>query len=631
MLQALFNILVVVFLYTVSRLFFYFTNLHIFTGISFSHMMEILGGGLRFDLSAVLYLSIVYLVLALLPLPDKWRTNKIYAHVQKYFFIIPNAIGLLVNTADMVYFRFSDRRTTCTFFSEFANDSNLLGIFVHSVFEYWYVTIFAIILLVALFLLYKPYKPLSLQLKPAVYYTVNSVIFVVAGYLTVIGIRGSPGAYTMPINMSNATAYVERPAEASLVLNTPFCLIRTINRENYENPHFFPDDKLDGIMSPVHSMPCEPLIKGKPNIVIFLLESFAAEHVGFYNPASKPFTPFLDSLLSQSITFTHAYAGGRKSVDALPAVFSSIPKMYESFESSSYSTNTISSIADVLGKRGYHTSFFHGAPNGSMGFEAFVRSAKFQHYYGMTEYLADPASDKDAYDGNWGIWDGDFLPFFERSLNNLQQPFLTSVFTLSSHHPFSLPEKYKGKLPEGNVPICRCIAYTDIALRKFFSAASSKHWFKNTIFVLVADHSSQPFLPDYTTDEGLFRIPIAFYIPALAKNSDSTTIEYPSVDTTTVASQVDIFPSLMALLGYSEPFFSFGQDIISAQKQHNYAVTFHYPYFQIISLNGYIQFDGKKVVAVKGNIPAAEQQDMVRYIKAYIQQYVSRLLNNTLH
>ncbi|MCQ2338217.1 MAG: LTA synthase family protein [Paludibacteraceae bacterium] len=631
MLQALFNIFVIMALYTVSRLFFYFTNLQIFTDISFMHMMEILGGGIRFDLTAVLYLSSLYLVLALLPFPVKWRTNRIYACVQKYSFFVPNALGLLVNSADMVYFRFSDRRTTCSFFSEFANESNLFGIFITSVIDYWYVTLFAIAIVVALFLLYRPYKSVFPNLRAVVYYPLTVVLFALSIYFTVIGIRGGFGAFTRPINMSNAMAYVDRPAETSLVLNTPFCLIRTIDNESYENPHFFADDELDNIMSPVHDTPCAPMFEGKPNVVIFILESFAAEHVGFCNPLSKPFTPFLDSLMSQSIAFTHAYSGGRKSVDAPPAVFSSIPKMYESFVFSSYSTNTLTSVADVLNKRGYHTSFFHGAPNGSMGFEAFVHNAQFRHYYGMTEYLGDPVSDQDAYDGHWGIWDDDFLGFFERSINKLPQPFLTSVFTLTSHNPFNVPERYKGKFPEGNTPLCHCIAYTDMSLRNFFNAASKEPWFRNTIFVFVADHINEPCLPEYSTDEGLFRIPLAFYIPALAENADSTVIEYPRRDTTTVASQLDIFPSIISILGYDEPFFAFGQDIITKPKQHNYAVTFQYPYFQVISLNGYIQFDGKNVVSVNGNIPAAEQEDMTRYLKAYIQQYVVHLLDNTLH
>ncbi|MCQ2344733.1 MAG: LTA synthase family protein [Paludibacteraceae bacterium] len=613
-----------------SRLFFYFINLGIFTDVSFSHLIEMLGGGLRFDLTAVLYLSSVYLVLTLLPLPVKWRSNKVYSRVQKFFYIFPNAIGLLANSADMAYFRFSDHRTTCTFFSEFANETNLFSIFITSVFQFWYITLFAILLIIGLFILYKPYKPCLRNIKSPLYYTLASLSFIVCGFLTVVGIRGGLND-SRPITMDAAMKYVDRPAESSLVLNTPFCIIRTISYESLENPHYFADDQLDDIMSPIHSATCAPLLPGTPNVVIIILEGFAAEYVGFCNPASHIFTPFLDSIFAESIAFSHTYATGRVSVDATPAVLSSIPKMYDSFVLSSYSTNTLSSIADILNKRGYNTSFFHGAPNGSMGFDSFMHNAKFQHYFGMNEYLADPASDKKAYDGSWGIWDEDFLAYFERSIAKLPEPFLTSVFTVTSHHPFNVPDKYKGKLPEGKVPLCRCIAYTDIALRKFFAAASQEPWFINTIFILVADHTNQPSLPEYSTDEGLFRIPLAFYIPALAKNSDSTTIEYPCVDTTTVASQVDIFPSLMALLGYSEPFFAFGQDIISAKKQHNYAVTFHYPYFQIISLNGYIQFDGKKVVAVKGNIPAAEQQEMVRYLKAYIQQYIVHVLNNTLY
>ncbi|MBQ0007495.1 MAG: sulfatase-like hydrolase/transferase [bacterium] len=647
MLQALFNIFVILALYTISRLFFYFTNLEMFTDITFAHLMEILGGGMRFDLTAVLYCSSLYLAMSLLPFPVKWRTNKIYACVQKYAFFVPNALGLLINSADMVYIRFSDRRTTCSFFSEFANESNLFGIFVDSAVEYWYVTLFAIAIVVGLFFLYRPYKPF-LNLKPSYYYILTSVLFVVSGYFTVIGIRGGFGAFTRPINMSNAMTYVDKPAETSLVLNTPFCLMRTIDNETYENPHFFADDQLESVMSPVHPAPCKPIFSEKPNVVIFILESFAAEHIGFYNPVSKPFTPFLDSLMSRSITFRHAYSGGRKSIDAPPAILSSIPKLYESFVFSSYSTNKISSVADVLNNRGYHTSFFHGAPNGSMGFEAFVHNGKFQHYFGMNEFLNDPQSDKDTYDGNWGIWDDDFITYFERSIGKLPQPFLTSIFTLTSHSPFNIPEKYKGKVPEGKVPINHCIAYTDIALRHFFDAASNEPWFYNTIFVLVADHSSVPVLPEYTTDEGLFRIPLVFYIPALADNkcdeamfanindsSETKRIEYisnyPRCDSTSVVSQLDIFPSIMSILGYDKPFFAFGQDIITQPKQHNYAVTFQYPYFQVISGNGYIQFDGKNVVSVNGKIPADEKADMIRYLKAYIQQYVVHLLNNTLY
>lgn len=631
MLQALFNVFVIMALYTVSRIFYYLTTPALFPDISFHHMMEILGGGIRFDLTAVLYLSSLYLVLALLSLPVKWRANKVYARVQKYSLLVPNALGLLANCADMVYIRFSGHRTTCTFFSEFANESNLIGIFFHSVIEYWYVTLFAIAAIVAMALLYMPYKAVFRKLSPKIYYPLATILFGISGYLTVIGMRGGFGAYTRPIDMSYAMTYVDHPAETSLVLNTPFCLMKTLGNVTYENPHYIADDELENIMSPIHATPCEPLFKSKPNVVIFILESFAAEHVGFYNPQSKPFTPFLDSLLAHSITFTHAYSSGRKSVDAPPAILSSIPKVYDPFVTSSYSTDTITSIADALNKQGYHTSFFHGAPNGSMGFEAYTHNAKFMHYYGLNEYVADNASDKKAFDGTWGIWDYDFLDYYEREIGELPRPFLTSVFTLSSHHPFKVPDSYKGKLPEGNVPLCQCIAYTDKALENFFRKAAKEDWYLNTVFVFVADHTNQQYQPEYSTDEGVFRVPLAFYIPSLAAGNDSSPIEYPRRDTTSIVSQIDIFPSIMSIIGYKEPFFAFGQNIITSPKRHNYAVTYNYPYFQVISRNGYIQFDGRKVVAVNGNIPTEEQKEMTRYLKAFIQQYIVHLVNNTMH
>lgn len=640
MIEALFNIIIVMALYTLSRLFFYLTNLSIYPDIPTEHFFEILYGGMRFDLTAVLYLSSVYLVLAMFPLPGKIRLNTIYAKIQKWFYIIPNMIGLLVNSADMVYYHFTDRRTTCSFFTEFQNEGNLFTIFVHSMFQYWYVTLFAIAICVILVLAYRQYQQLiKVNLKPAIYYPLISVLFVVGGYFTVIGMRGGFGAYMTPITICDAMLYVDKPAENALVLNTPFCLMRSIENSSYENPHYYQDaDELDDIMTPIHDKIGNPATQSHPNIVFVILESFAAEHTGFYNPESPGYTPFLDSLLNHSIVYTHAYANGRKSVEGCPAILSSIPNLYEAFWLSSYSTNAISSIADILNQEGYHTSFFHGAPNGSMGISAYAHNAHISEYYGMEEYQKDPESEKDAFDGTWAIWDEQFMDYYARSLKKMQEPFCSALFTATSHHPFPIPEKYKGKFPEGPSPLCKCIAYTDFALRRFFNNISKQPWFENTIFVISADHSSQPVRPEYFVDEGLFKIPIAFYIPALANHSDnklatdldSCLHEYPLVDTTTVMAQVDIFPSLMALVGCNRPYFSFGQNVLTSQKNNNYAINYLAPYFQIISTNGVIQFDGKKVVNVKGNIPQAEQEDMIKYLKAYIQQYVTRLIENKM-
>ena len=135
--RAIWNILLLMAIYSLSRLFFFLINSDLYPEVSTAHLVEMLLGGMRFDLTAVLYLSSVYLVLALLPLPLKVRNHRVYQTITRLFYLIPNAVGILVNCADMVYVRFTDRRTTCTFFAEFQYDSNLGTILLQSLWQYY--------------------------------------------------------------------------------------------------------------------------------------------------------------------------------------------------------------------------------------------------------------------------------------------------------------------------------------------------------------------------------------------------------------------------------------------------------------------------------------------------------------
>ena len=211
----------------------------------------------------------------------------------------------------------------------------------------------------------------------------------------------------------------------------------------------------------------------------------------------KGYTPFLDSLMGHSKSFTYAIANGRKSIDGLPSVISSIPSLGVPYFLSPYSGNRINSLASLLGAEGYHTSFFHGAPNGSMGFNAFMNLAGVDHYYGMDEY-----GNADDFDGLWGIWDEPFLQFYADKLNTFPEPFMSSFFSVSSHHPFEIPDEYEDRFEGGPLPIHRCIQYTDFALKRFFEKASTMPWYKNTLFVITADHTSSNIqFPEEQQDE----------------------------------------------------------------------------------------------------------------------------------
>ncbi len=636
------NLTLVMLLYTFSRLFFYFVNRDFFSDISGTHLWELLSGGMRFDLTAILYLNSLYLILMLVPL--RLRSNPKYITAAKWCYWIPNITGIVVNCADIVYFRFTDRRTTCRIFTEFQNDDNLMSIFLQSMAQYWYVTLFAIATIVTIILCTRKNTHTDDCRPKWLYYITETALFTLSIYFIVIGIRGGFGKYTRPITISNAMQYADRPNETAIVLNTPFSLMKSLENETYINPKYFPkEEELEAIFTPVHqpvqrlkgsegSYPDEASSErqncknSSRNVVIFILESFSKEYIGFFNHdldngTYQGYTPFLDSLLQYSRSYPLSFASGRKSIDAMPSVLSGIPMLIEPYIVTPYSTNAISSIADCLNQEGYTTAFFHGAPNGSMGFQTYARSAGFQRYYGMDEYDGE-----DAFDGTWAIWDEEFLQYYARTMNTLHEPFCTAVFTASSHHPFRVPERYTDFFPKGTKPIHQCIGYSDNALREFFRRAK-----ENTLFVFTADHTNQITHPEYTTAKGLFEVPLFFYLP---DNSLAGSDMQPT-------SQTDIMPSVLAYLGYDKPFFAFGEDILTEEKSHPYAICYNHPVYQIFSDSLLLQFDGRQTTAVynfkhdkmlQHNIESRteETQFMETYLKAYIQQYISRMINNQL-
>lgn len=610
-------------LYSLSRIFTYFAVRSMFPNMTLGHFMEIMAGGMRFDLSAILYLSSLYIIAALFPVPAHWRENTVYQQVLRWCFWVPNAIGLTANIVDLAYIPFTDRRTTCTFFSEFSEGVNFAHIIGQSLMDYWYLLLAIGVIVAVLFVCTRRRFNVPAA-RHWMYYSREVVIFVGAIYFSVIGIRGGFGRYTRPLTISNAMQYANTPRECALILNTPFTLMHSLGVPHFEEKHYFSDAELPQHMTPIH-MPDSTQIR-TDNVVVLILESFSMEYIGFYNHG-KGYTPFLDELLEQSVTFPNSYASGRKSIDAMPSVLSSIPMLIESYIVTPYSTNAISSIADCLRGKGYYTAFFHGAPNGSMGFQAYARGAGFEAYYGKDEY-----NGPEAYDGTWAIWDEEFLQYYAKTMSTFKEPFMTSVFTATSHHPFKVPERYKGQFPKGPELICEPLGYADHALREFFETASKQPWYDHTLFVITADHTNLLHSDAYNNDRGRYQVPVAFFHPQMTGERRAD-----------VVSQTDIMPSVLGYLGYDKPYFAFGEDALSRPKEHPYAICYNATVFQIFSDSLLVQFDGEKVTGVydfqkdhclnhniAGETDPSRIAPMLDYLKAYIQQYVHRMIHNEL-
>jgi phosphoglycerol transferase MdoB-like AlkP superfamily enzyme len=615
-------------MYALCRLGFYFANQSLFNHLSFKELAHIFLGGIKFDIVALLYINSLYILLQAIPFPFKYRKG--YQQFCKWLFIISNTIGIVANFADFAYYRYTLKRTTTSVFTQFSNEQNKFKLTMDFLMDYWYLLIILILFIYGFIKLLGLIKIKQTEKFTWKTYLLQTLTLVLIVGLCVIGMRGGWRHSTRPITMSNAGDFVKSPSDIALVLNTPFTIMKTLKAASLKPIDYFDERTLAGLYTPIHE-PQNKSTFNKLNVVFLIIESLGKEHIGALNKdllhgTYKGYTPFIDSLVAQSFTSSHTYANGRKSIDALPSIISGIPSIREPFVLSAYSGNKTSSIAKILGDEGYETAFFHGAPNGSMGFSAYTNLAGIKKYYGKTEYNND-----DDFDGIWGIWDEPFMQYMANTINTFKQPFFTAFFSVSSHHPFKVPEKYRGKFPKGPLPVQEPIGYTDMALKKFFATAAKMPWYNHTLFVLVADHATVSYQPEYQNVEGFFSIPILFYYPGGELNGK----------TDKLIQQIDIMPTVLNFLNYNKPYFAFGFDALDTKKD-NFVINNNDGTFNLYHGDYLLISDGVKSINLYNLktdrlnkddlLPKAPKirAELEKYLKAFIQQYNNRMIKDQL-
>lgn len=614
--------------YAFMRIGFYLYNQSLFPQVGLSDFSNMMTGGVLFDTVALLYLNSLYILLQIIPWTFKYKL--VYQKGAQWIFVVTNSIGVAANLIDYAYYPFTLKRTTGTLFAQFSNEQNLESLALDFLVDYWPLFI---VFIGILFLLRKIAQIVLPELprdKGWKFYCIQSILLLLTVFLFIGGVRGGWAHSTRPITLSNAGDFVKSPEEMNIVLNTPFSILKTLKAVSLKEVDYYDKNSIDKIYPVIHT-PSDSTKFRKMNVVFLILESFAKEHIGVLNKdiqngEYRGYTPFLDSLIQESYTFNRSFANGRKSIDALPSIISGIPSVGEPFVLSIYSGNKTTSIADLLGSRGYQTAFFHGAPNGSMGFSAYTKLAGIKHYFGKNEYN----NDKD-FDGIWGIWDEPFMQFMASKLDEFQQPFFASFFSLSSHHPFKVPKEYNGKFPKGPLPVQEPVGYTDYALRQFFNRVKSSDWYNNTLFVICADHATVSYLPEYNTAANAFAIPIVFYHPGgkLKGVSDK------------LVQQIDIMPTVLHYLGFNKPYFSFGFDAFS-DKKDNFLVNNIGGIYNFFQGDYYMSHDGKRPVSLFNlKTDRFERENLVNTLptlsdsldmrlKAFIQQYNYRMIHNDL-
>lgn len=623
-----YRILLAYFFYSIARLLFFFYNSNLIQIENTSDLVSMCYHGLAFDTTAILYINMLFIIFSILP----FRINhtKKYQTFLFYLYFVPNLVGYATNFIDFIYYRFNFGRSTVAALDSLQHESNKLLLLMNFLANYWHV--FVLFVLISFVWVYC-YKKIAIEVKinhsGLVYFGASTINFLLISALIIGGIRGDFQKSTRPINILDASRYVKNSSQADVILNTPFALIRTLFSNNFKKVNFVDSTTINSLVQPIKHYTNNP--KSKPNVVIFILESNAKEYFGSFNkdmkiPNYKGYTPFVDSLAQHSMIYTNAYANGYKSIHAMSSVLAGIPSFKDAFTSSPYPKQKTESLVSTLKSEGYATSFFHGAPNGSMGFLGYANILGFDHYYGKTEYNND-----DDFDGVWGIWDEPFFQYFNNTISKEKQPFMATLFSVTSHEPYQVPAKYKGKFPKGDVNIHQCIGYTDFALKQFFASAKKQTWFTNTIFVFVGDHGNTIFYDEYKKEMNKNAVAMMIYKP----NSDlvGESKEY--------AQQIDLYPTILDLMGYNKPFRSWGRSLVGDKKVKPFVVRYSANLYQFMSGNYICTFDGNKVVGfyakkdkdLKHNLISKRnaEMDMIEIkCKATIQDYMARVMDKKL-
>jgi phosphoglycerol transferase MdoB-like AlkP superfamily enzyme len=361
----------------------------------------------------------------------------------------------------------------------------------------------------------------------------------------------------------------------------------------------------------------------QPNIVVLVVESLARDYTGFGN--GTPFTPFLDQLAKdpKTLYFPYCYANGTKSIEMVPSIFCGMPSlMSEFYVTSTYANNKINNAFALA--TGYKTAFFHGSNNGTMGFQSFLKQTGLQQYHGIDQYPKD-MYERD-FDGNWGIFDEPYLQHVIGCIDTMvdnKRPFFTSVFTLSSHHPYTIPQPYLNKLPGDEGTVQHTIAYADIALKSFFAEAAKKPWFNNTVFVITGDHTSHSDKEYFYSQSGHYEVPLLVYSPGLNLLNN---VQNPLPATQKTISQCDILPTLWSLLGAKNPRLGFGRSAFDAEYP-GYSTHFdkdlyyiiQYPYVLALKNNGEVADFHSQLRNQRKGTPAKPEGPQFNWMRATLQ------------
>ncbi|WP_445714490.1 LTA synthase family protein [Flavobacterium sp.] len=517
--------------------------------------------GLRFDLILMSYIAFLPAVLISL-LPDS--ALKYFKKFFNIYFIFFLFLFLLMELSTLDFINQYDTRPNRLFLDYLIYPKEVVGTLLKSYLPSLIIT--TILLGIALFFAFKHGKKLFYPQESN--YKTKLLLFLFIAFFLFWGARGSLTS-KRPINGSNAIFCSDQMTN-SLGLNSLYTVAFAAYAMKHEGDvkKYGKMDELEAYtrvkkyMDVTEFLPSEvPFLhlqkpetsQPKYNVVIFLQESLGAEYVGCLN--GLPLTPELDKLSKEGLLFTNLYCTGTRSVRGIEQVTAGfLPNPSESIVKLSGSQQGFFTLADAFGRQNYDTSFIYGGMANFDNMASFFNGNGFKNIIDETDFDSD--GKKYAMKGTWGYSDEDLAVKaneYYKSLGN--KPFFSLMFSTSNHEPFEFPDGRIQLYEQPKNSVHNAMKYADFSIGKFFELAKKEAYYKNTIFVVIADHNTRTY--------GKNLVPVnKFHIPALiiAPNVEKG-ITYDNL-----ASQMDIPSTVLALSGITTKTPMVGRNLLKLPK-----------------------------------------------------------------
>lgn len=631
----LYQLFIPLLLLWITRFVFYFYNADIIGSIPSSRLLSLAIHGLLFDIVAVTYTNAPFILMRILPF--RFIMNRGWRIASMIVYGITNSILLIVNIGDIIFFRFNNGHMQRDMFLSLL-DWEMVGITFSYFRHYWWA--FFGIALTVLLMLWLANRISIPRIYPGIWRRIS--IFIIGVAISFICMRGGRLS-GRALGIESAATMVKQPAEINILLNTPFCIMRSANySRELETVSYFSVEQLDALRTSLHTpastsspayLGCELGIVKDKNIVLIILESGSQIWFDSLNVVKddnpRGLMPFLDSLACRSMALTSTYCTGSRTVEGLASIIGGVPTFGPmNWTATKYAVLTVDTPARLLSTNGYDTHFFMGANHSAFSLGPLAQTMGFDKITGKSDIDEIPTSGNT---NKWGFYDHIMATYVADNVSKLKQPFFAAWLTLDLHDPFDIPREWMHiDYPQTNNKIERCVQYTDYALRCFFEAASSQPWYDNTMFIITADHGFRDF--NGSKYNGAY---IYGHIPFLIYTPDGSIP--PGKHSERAMSQFDIPPTLLWLAGYDEPFISVGTNYFDDSKPHyglqlrgdtwyiasnRYMVNMSYQADKIIGV--YDILNDQQMLNPLKEYNVAAVDSMITWFKAFRQDYTTR-------